>query len=501
MPATRLLAIDQGTTGTTALVLDGEATVVGRAYAEIRQHYPLPGRVEHDPDELYSSVVAVGRRAMEAAGVAAGELAAIGITNQRETTVVWERTTGEPVANAIVWQDRRSAPLCAELQARGLGDMVRERTGLVIDAYFSGTKVAWLLDNLPGLRVRAERGELAFGTVDSWLMHRLTGGRVHVTDVTNASRTMVFNLHTMAWDDELLREVGVPAAMLPEVQASGAIHGVAGAEAFGAEVPVGAIVGDQQAALLAQACVGSGQVKSTYGTGSFVLMHAGDEPFVQQRRMLSTVAATLEGQRPQYALEGSIFVTGAAVQWLRDELQLISTAAETESLAASVSDTGDTWFVPALTGLGAPYWDPHARGMLIGMTRGTSRAHIVRAVLESIAFSTRAVVDAMRAETGVAINELRVDGGAVSNRFLMQFQADVLGIPVDVPRQTESTALGSGMLAGVTAGVWTGLEEVARTRVSAARFEPAMRPAERDERYGRWTEAVERARGWAAPRG
>ena len=500
MAPSHVLAIDQGTTGTTALVLDGDARIVGRSYAEFPQHYPQPGWVEHDPSDLYDVSVRVARRALTDAGVAAGDLSGLGITNQRETTLVWDRCSGRPLANAIVWQDRRTAGICARLRSDGLGPLVRERTGLVIDAYFSGTKLAWLLDHVDGLRRRAEEGEVAFGTVDTWLLHRLTAGAVHATDVTNASRTMLFNLRTMDWDPELLAHLRIPAQVLPAIHPSAAVHGVSAPDVLGAEVPVAALLGDQQAALFAQACFAPGQTKNTYGTGSFVLMHAGRQPFVEQERMLSTVAATLGGAPAEYALEGSIFVTGSAVQWLRDELRIISSAAETEQLARSVPDTGDVWFVPALAGLGAPYWDPHARGMLLGITRGTSRAHIVRAVLESIAFATRDVLDAMQADTGITIGELRADGGAVTNRFLMQHQADVLGIPVDVPTQTESTSLGSGLLAGLTTGVWSSLDELAGVRVSAERYEPAMGDDERETRYARWTQAVARARDWTAER-
>ncbi len=500
MAATHLLGIDQGTTGTTALVLDGDARIAGRAYAELPQHYPRPGWVEHDPADIYATSIEVASAALADAGIDSSSLAALGITNQRETTLVWDRATGEPLANAIVWQDRRTAPLCAQLRARGLEPLVRERTGLLLDAYFSGTKLAWLLDNVDGLRRRAEAGEVAFGTVDSWLLYRLTGGRAHATDVTNASRTMMFDLRTLQWDEELLSQLGVPPAVLPEVHPSSAVHATTDRSALGAEIPVAALVGDQQAALFAQGCFAPGQTKTTYGTGSFVLMHAGNQPFVEQGRMVSTVAATIQGAGPEYALEGSIFVTGSAVQWLRDELRIISSAAETEGIARSVPDTGDVWFVPALAGLGAPYWDPHARGMLIGITRGTSRAHIVRAVLESIAFATRDVVDAMQAGTGIVVGELRADGGAVANSFLMQYQADILGVPVDVPAQIESTAIGAGLLAGLTVGAWSNLDEISRVRTTAARYEPMMAADERDARYRRWSEAVSRAREWASDR-
>lgn len=497
--ATHVLAIDQGTTGSTALVLDPGAEVVGRASAEFAQHYPRPGWVEHDPDELWRSVQDVAAAALADAGVAAGDLAAIGITNQRETVVLWDRSTGDPVAPAIVWQDRRTAGVCAELRAAGLERFVRARTGLVIDPYFSGTKVAWSLDHVEGLRARAEAGEIAFGTVDSWLLHRMTGGRVHATDPTNASRTMLFDIRRMAWDPELLDLLRVPAAVLPEVRPSTGVAGETDPAAFlGAAVPVAGVLGDQQAALFAQGCHRAGQAKNTYGTGSFVLLHTGGEVLADASTMLSTVAAPGEGGAAAYALEGPVFVTGAAVQWLRDQLGIIASAAETEALAASVDSTGDVAFVPALTGLGAPWWDPDARGTILGLTRGTGRAELCRAALESIALLCRDVIEAMQRDSGMRIPELRVDGGAVANGWLMQFQADVLGVPVDVPEQIESTSLGSGLAAGLAVGVWTDLAELAQVRRSARRFEPQMGADEREARVARWHEAVERCRGWAA---
>ncbi|HWG74007.1 MAG TPA: glycerol kinase GlpK [Acidimicrobiales bacterium] len=500
MPGTHVLAIDQGTTGTTALVLDPDATVVGRGYAEFAQHYPRPGWVEHDPMEIWRVSIEVAHRALRSAGVVPADLASVGITNQRETTVVWDRRTGDPVANAIVWQDRRTAAACADLRDRGLERLVRERTGLVVDAYFSATKLAWILDHGDGLRARADRGELAFGTVDSWLLHRLTGGRVHATDVTNASRTMLFDIRRLDWDDELLAELDVPRSVLPEVHPSMHAFGDTDPDVFGGTgVAVAAILGDQQAALFAQGCFDRGQTKNTYGTGSFVLVNTGTEPVVDETTMISTIAVGVEGEATQYALEGSIFVTGSAVQWLRDELGIISDAAETEALAYSVADTGDVWFVPALAGLGAPQWDPYARGALIGITRGTNRAHIARAVLESIAFLSRDVIDTMARESGTAIDELRVDGGAVGNNFLMQFQSDVLGIPVDVPEQTESTSLGSAFLAGMAVGVWSDRDELAAIRRTARRYEPRMGADEREARCSRWSQAVERSLRWAQP--
>ncbi|HET9691856.1 MAG TPA: glycerol kinase GlpK [Acidimicrobiales bacterium] len=497
---THVLAIDQGTTGSTALVLDPDARVVGRGYTEFAQHYPRPGWVEHDPDDIWRSVLDVAGAALADAGLRPADVAAVGITNQRETVVLWDRRTGDPVAPAVVWQDRRTAGACDELRARGLEALVRRRTGLVIDAYFSGTKVAWLLDHVDGLRARAEAGEIAFGTVDSWLLHRLTGGRVHVTDPTNASRTMLFDIGRLAWDDELLAELRVPRAVLPTVVPSLGVAAETDPAAFlGITAPVGGVLGDQQAALLAQACTEPGSAKNTYGTGSFVLMNTGSAAVLDHTSMLTTVALST-AESTSYALEGPMFVTGSAVQWLRDELGVITAASDTEALARSVPDTGDVWFVPALAGLGAPYWDPYARGLLLGITRGTGRAQLVRAVLESIAYLTRDVTDAMQHDSGQRLEELRVDGGAAANRWLMQFQADVLGVPVDVPFQLESTSLGSGLLAGIAAGIWPGLDAIARARTTAARYEPQMGTDEREARFARWHRVVDRARDWADDR-
>jgi len=498
MAKTHVLAVDQGTTGSTALVLDADAKVVGRGYAEFPQHFPKPGWVEHDPADLWHVSAQVAQAAVKDAGIAASELAAVGITNQRETVVMWDRRTGEPVANAIVWQDRRTARVCDDMRSRGLERFVRDRTGLIIDAYFSGTKVAWLLDHVDGLRARAERGEICFGTVDSWLLYNMTDGHVHATDVTNASRTMLFNISTLEWDDELLAELRVPREVLPDVHPSLHAWGDTIAKDFlDAEVPIGGILGDQQAALFAQACFEPGQTKNTYGTGSFVLSHTGEVRLEDQDAMVTTIAASIEGEPTQYALEGSIFVTGSAVQWLRDELGIINEASETEALANSVPDTGDVWFVPALAGLGAPQWDPFARGALIGLTRGTSKAHVARAVLESIAYMTRDVIETMQRQAGIRIAELRADGGASANGFLMQFQSDILGIPVDVPEQIESTSLGSGFLAGLGNGVWSDRSDLERIRKTAHRYEPRLDQDEREAKYRRWHRAVERSLRWA----
>jgi glycerol kinase len=493
-----VVAIDQGTTGTTVLVLDESAEVRGRGYSEFRQHFPRPGWVEHDPEEIFTVSMQVVGAALEDAGVAASDVAAVGITNQRETTLIWDRSTGEPVHRAIVWQDRRTKPFCDRLIADGLTDTIRSKTGLVIDPYFSGTKIRWLLDNVDGLRERAERGELAFGTIDSWMIWKLTGGRLHVTDVTNASRTLLMDIGSVEWDDELLSALGVPRELLPEIRPSSQVYGETDPDAFfGATVPVAGAVGDQQAALFAQACFSEGQAKNTYGTGSFVLMNTGHDPVEKQKSLLRTIAYGLDGSPVEYALEGSILVTGSAVQWLRDELKIIDKAEETEALAASLDSNDDVFFVPALAGLGAPHWDASARGTLLGITRGTTKAHVARAVLESIAWSTYDVVDAMQRESGVSVDELRVDGAATANAWLMQFQSDVLGIPLDVPENTETTSLGSAYLAGLATGVYAHRDELASLRRTATTYEPTMRTETRDGLHERWLQAVEHAKGWA----
>jgi glycerol kinase len=493
-----VVAIDQGTTGTTVLVLDEEGEVRGRGYREFTQHFPRPGWVEHDPQEIWQVTSGVIEEALAAAGVRPAEVAAIGITNQRETTVLWDRATGEPVHRAIVWQDRRTKAICDRLVADGLSETVRAKTGLVIDPYFSGTKVAWMLDNVSGLRARAERGELAFGTIDSWLLHKLTGGRLHITDVTNASRTLLLDIGSVAWDDSLLDALQVPREVLPEVRPSSQVYAETDPAAFfGASVPVAGAIGDQQAALFAQACFEQGTAKNTYGTGSFVLMNTGRDQITDQKVLLRTIAYGLDDAPVEYALEGSILVTGSAVQWLRDELGIISNAAETEAMAASLTSNDDVWFVPALAGLGAPHWDPSARGVLLGITRGTTKAHIARAVLESIAWSTKDVIDAMQRESGVHLSELRVDGGATANGWLMQFQSDVLNMPLDVPDNTETTALGSGYLAGLATGVYADRDELARLRKTAKRYEPRMDVRTRHRLHERWSEAVSHSRHWA----
>lgn len=491
-----ILGIDQGTTGSTALLLDEGGQVVASAYQEVHQIYPHPGWVEEDPQELFQSCLAVGREAMQKAGVTAHAVKGVGITNQRETTVVWDRHTGQPVSNAIVWQCRRTAPLCEELKQRGLSQSIAEKTGLVIDAYFSATKLRWLLDHIPDGQRRAQQGELLFGTVDSWLVWNLTGGAAHVTDYSNACRTMLFNIHTLQWDRELLAALDIPESVLPQVMPSSHVYGETTADLLGDyRVPLGAIAGDQQAALFGQACYNAGMAKNTYGTGSFVLLNTGARPVSSPRGLVATVAWGLAGE-VTYALEGSIFVTGAAVQWLRDGLGLITNAAESEALATSVPDSGGVYFVPALVGLGAPYWDMYARGIIIGLTRGTTRGHLVRATLEAIAYQVRDVVEAMGTEANLQIPLLRVDGGGTANAFLMQFQANILGVPIQQAAVAETTALGTAYLAGLAVGLWRDTAEIALKWRAARIYEPGMSTDQRETLYTGWKRAVERARGW-----
>jgi glycerol kinase len=496
-----ILALDQGTTSSRAILFDRQAKVVAVAQQEFRQIYPQPGWVEHDPMEIWASQLDVAREAITTAGIAPSQIAAVGITNQRETTIVWDRATGIPIHNAIVWQCRRSAPLCDALKRGGWEPHVRERTGLVIDAYFSGTKIQWLLENVPGLRTRAERGEVCFGTVDSWLTFKLSGGKAWVTDYSNASRTMLFDIHRLAWDPDLCRALGVPMQMLPEVRPSSQVYGRTVAEFLGAEAPIAGIAGDQQASLFGQACFRPGMAKNTYGTGCFLLVHTGERPVASKTGLLTTIAASPTEGRAEYALEGSIFITGAAIQWLRDGLQIIATSAESEQLAASVSDTGGVYFVPAFVGLGAPHWDMYARGAILGLTRGTTRAHLVRAALEAIAYQTREVLEAATSDAGLNLTELRVDGGATANNLLMQIQADILGTPVVRPVVKETTALGAAYLAGLAVGYWTGRGEIAQNWAADRRFLPSMDGARRDHLYAGWRRAVARAAGWALPPG
>jgi glycerol kinase len=492
-----VLAIDQGTTGSTALVFSRRGEIVGRAYSELGQHYPRPGWVEHDPEEIWQVSLGVCEAALADAGVGAGGLRAIGITNQRETTVVWDRETGEPVHRAIVWQSRQTADLCERLKAEGHESTLRNRTGLVVDAYFSGTKIRWILDRYPDIRPKAEAGRIVFGTIDSWLLWKLTGGAVHATDPTNASRTLLFDLHTRRWEPELLQIVGVPAAMLPEVRPSSGVFGETRRHGtLPGGVPVAGIAGDQQAALYGQGCWQPGMAKNTYGTGCFAMMNMGKETPISRGGLLTTAACDAEGG-PAAALEGSIFIAGAAVQWLRDELGIIRKASETEAIASSVPDTGGVYVVPAFAGLGAPYWDMGARGAILGLTRGSSRAHVVRATLESLAYQTRDVVDVMNMDSGVTITELRVDGGAAANDFLMQFQADLLGVPVDRPAVVETTASGAAFLAGLAVGVWKSPDELASVRRRERLFEPRMGADERESLYAGWKAAVARVRSSA----
>ncbi|HTX00051.1 MAG TPA: glycerol kinase GlpK [Acidimicrobiales bacterium] len=492
-----VLAIDQGTTGTTVLAVRDDGSVAGQAYAAHRQHFPGPGLVEHDASEIWSNVVQLLGKALDTSGLGYGDVAAIGITNQRETTLVWERSSGELVAPAIVWQDRRSTAICRRLAAEGAGDLVTQRSGLVLDPYFSATKLAWIFEESPGLRRRAEAGELCFGTVDSFLVWQLSGGARHVTDVTNASRTLLMDLERLAYDDELCALFGVPPAVLPEIVDSiGEIAETAPGVLPRSGIPVSGILGDQQAALFAQGCRRPGQAKNTYGTGSFVLANTGSSRPSTATRLLATAAVAEAGAAAQYALEGAIFATGSAVQWLRDGLGIIGAASESEALAASLASNDGVYFVPALAGLGAPFWDPLARGTLLGATHGTTRAHLARAVLESIAYRTRDVLEAMGG-AGVPVEELRVDGGASDNAWLMQFQADVAGIPVDVAAVRETTSLGAAYAAGLGAGIWDDREELASLRRSAGVFEPRRSRDEADALYDRWLEALGRARGWA----
>ncbi len=485
-----LLAIDQGTTSTRAIVFDREARRCGIGQKEFEQHYPHPGWVEHDAEGIWQDTLEVCRQALSSAGIQAGEIAACGITNQRETTVIWDRQSGEPIANAIVWQDRRTSSVCQQLQREGRDTWLAERTGLLLDPYFSATKIAWLLDHVPGARERAEAGELAFGTIDSWLTWKLTGGRRHVTDATNASRTLLFNVRSQQWDEELLAFFNVPAALLPQVLDSADDFGCIEASHFGAEIPIGAVLGDQQAATVGQACFAPGMVKSTYGTGCFVMLNVGENFVRSHNRLLTTVAYRLNG-KPVYALEGSIFVAGAAVQWLRDSLRLIGHAADTEKLAKSVESTGGVYLVPAFTGLGAPYWDPDARGALIGLTRASGFAEIARAALESVCYQTKDLLNAM-AEDASPPQTLRVDGGMVANDWLVQYLADTLRIPIERPEVLETTALGVAYFAGLQVGMYRNLDEITACWKRQARFEPGREESKMTARYAGWKDAVER---------
>jgi glycerol kinase len=497
VPMAYVLALDQGTTSSRAILFDEQGAIAATAQHEFKQHYPQPGWVEHDPTEILTSQMSCAVEALGAIGARPRDIAAIGITNQRETAIVWDRATGKPIHPAIVWQDRRTAGFCQELEERGLGDTISGKTGLVLDPYFSATKVKWILDNVDGARARAERGELAFGTVDSWLIWHLTSGQRHVTDVTNASRTLLFNIVTGEWDKELLEIFSIPASMLPEVVWSSQRIAEVTTSLGLAGAPIAGIAGDQQAALFGQLCWQPGEAKNTYGTGCFLLQNIGTQFMRSKHKLITTVAASTQ-QRLEYAFEGSIFIGGAVVQWLRDNLKLIAASSDVEALARSVGSSEGVVFVPAFVGLGAPHWDPHASGMLIGLGRGTQPGHIARAALEAIAFQVADVLDAVESETGTPLGALRVDGGAAVNNLLMQFQADILGVPVVRPQVTETTALGAAYLAGLATGFWANPEELRAKRHGDERFAPQMNASDRDARRAQWKNAVERSRRWTA---
>jgi glycerol kinase len=489
-----ILALDQGTTSSRAIRFDRAGHIITTQQREFKQIYPRPSWVEHDPKEIWESQLAVAKAACGDPSL----IAAIGITNQRETTIVWDRQTGEPIYNAIVWQDRRTSEFCDELKAEGFDETIREKTGLVTDAYFSGTKLKWILDNVDGARAKAEAGQLAFGTIDTYLVWKLTGGRLHITDVSNASRTMLYDIHKKWWSNTILTRFNIPQSILPQVVPSSMVYGETEASLFGKPIPIAGIAGDQQAATFGQACFSAGLAKNTYGTGCFMLMNTGEHAVPSSHNLLTTVGWKVgDGGATQYALEGSVFIAGAVVQWLRDELGLISHARETEGLAMSIPDTGGVYLVPAFVGLGAPYWDQYARGAILGLTRGSGKAQIARAALESIAYQTRDVMGAMLADSGLKLETLRVDGGATANNFLMQFQADILGVPVERPVVTETTALGAAYLAGLAVGYWRSLEEIAQQWQRERLFEPTMTADQRDSLYDGWRKAVVRARSWA----
>ena len=491
-----VMALDAGTTSNRAILFDRAGKVCSVAQKEFSQMFPKPGWVEHDAHEIWSTQLGVAVEAMQKIGVDASDITAIGITNQRETTILWDRHTGEPVYNAIVWQCRRTSEICDALKAQGLTDLFRQKTGLVIDAYFSATKIKWILDHVPGLRDRAEKGDILFGTVETWLIWRLTRGKVHVTDYSNASRTMLFNILELCWDEEILEILDIPKKMLPEARPSSAIYGETDASFFGAAIPIAGAAGDQQAALFGEACFNAGEAKNTYGTGCFLLMNTGPTPVFSEKGLVTTIAWGLSGQ-VTYALEGSIFVAGAAIQWLRDELRFISTAGESEKLASSVHDTAGCYVVPAFTGLGAPYWDQYARGAIVGLTRGVNRAHIVRATLESIAYQTLDVLEVMQEDSGIRLNTLKADGGASNNDFLMQFQADIANVPVMRPACVETTALGAAYLAGLAVGFWPGTKELVSNWQVDRVFQPAMDENKRQAQIAGWKKAVTRSFEWA----
>ena len=491
-----VMALDSGTTSNRCILFNEKGEMCSIAQKEFRQIFPKPGWVEHDANEIWSTQLGVAVEAMQKIGVAAEDIAAIGITNQRETAIVWDKNTGEPVYNAIVWQCRRTSEYCDSLKEKGLTDVFRQKTGLVIDAYFSGTKIKWILDNVPGARERAEKGDLLFGTVETWLIWKMTKGAVHVTDYSNASRTMLYNITELKWDEEILKELDIPASMLPEVKPSSCVYGMSDPSFFGAPIPVSGAAGDQQAALFGQTCFAPGEAKNTYGTGCFLLMNTGETPVFSSNGLVTTIAWGIDGT-VNYALEGSIFVAGAAVQWLRDEMHLIDSAEDSEYMASKVKDTNGCYVVPAFTGLGAPHWDQYARGTIVGITRGVNKCHIIRATLESLAYQTNDVLQAMRADSGMEMNSLKVDGGASANNFLMQAQADIIGAPVNKPSCVETTAMGAAYLAGLAVGYWDSKEEVKRNFSIARTFEPTICEEERAKKVKGWNKAVKYAYGWA----
>lgn len=490
------MAFDQGTTSSRAIIFDKNGTAIAIAQKKLTQIYPKPGWVEHDPLEIWETQISVAKEVLKKANVTPEDIAAIGITNQRETTVIWDKNTGRPVYNAIVWQCRRTAPICDELKENGLAEIIRQKTGLVIDGYFSATKIKWILDNIPGLKERAEKGDLLFGTVDTWLIWNLTGGKVHITDYSNASRTMLFNIHTLDWDDELLKELKIPRKMLPKPMPSSYVYGKTDKDIFGVEIPIASDAGDQQAALFGQVCFEPGTAKNTYGTGCFVLLNTGQLPVQSKNGLITTIAWGIDG-KIEYALEGSIFIAGAVIQWLRDGLGIIESSAQSEEYAKKVADTNGVYFVPAFVGLGAPYWDMYARGAILGLTRDTRKEHIIRAALESIAYQTRDVIETMQEDSGIPIKSLKVDGGASVNNFLMQFQADILGIPILRPRINETTALGAAYLAGLAVGYWKDRKEICQYWQLDCEFKPLIEEIEREKLYAGWKRAIERTKNWA----
>ena len=491
-----VMALDAGTTSNRCILFNQQGEMCSVAQKEFRQIFPKPGWVEHDAHEIWSTQLGVAVEAMQTVGATAEDIAAIGITNQRETTIVWDKNTGEPVYNAIVWQCRRTSEYCDTLKEKGLQEKFRSKTGLIIDAYFSGTKLKWILDNVEGARERAEKGDLLFGTVETWLIWKLTKGKVHVTDYSNASRTMLFNINELKWDEEILEELNIPLCMLPEPKPSSCVYGVADSSYFGGEIPIGGAAGDQQCALFGQTCFTAGEAKNTYGTGAFLLMNTGEKPVFSKNGLVTTIAWGLDG-KVNYALEGSIFVAGAAIQWLRDKLRIIDTAPDSEYMASKVKDTNGCYVVPAFTGLGAPHWDQYARGTIVGITRGVNKYHIIRATLESLAYQTYDVLKAMEEDSGIKLSALKVDGGACANDFLMQFQADMLGVPVNRPACVETTAMGAAYLAGLAVGYWSGKEDVVKNWRISKIFDPKMPEDERNEKLSGWDKAVKYSFGWA----